>query len=241
MRRYRSDIKAGLVVFAAVLVLGVPAGILWEAITPKVQVVARGGITFYAQPEGSASITADGNFALIGVAAGVICACAAFARYRHNGVATVLGLVAGGVLASLLAYRIGHLLGPDDLREGATPPAGDGVPFSGPLRLRAHGVLLLWALASTTVFLALTASRDPDEEPAPAGRLTQPGTAPDPAPDAGPYESPGAGADARSAEPRPDAEAAAGLNGVGHGADAPGSPWATPGSGDSRGTRTGSG
>src|SRR5829696_6639638 len=161
MRRYRSDLKAGLLVFGTVLALGVPAGFLWEAITPKVQVIARGGLRFYAQPEGNAPIAADGNFAIIGLVAGVLCALVAFARYRRFGVASVLGLAGGGIAASALAWKIGNLLGPGQLADSA-PPA-DGVPFAGPLELRAYGVLLLWALASTTVFLALTASNDADE------------------------------------------------------------------------------
>ena len=162
MRRYRDDLRACLAVLGSVLVLGTPAGLVWEAVSPKVQVIARDGGVFYANPEGSAPIAADGYFALVGVVAGVICGFVIFFRARRHGVGAVIGLVAGGVLASLVAWRLGHLLGPGELAESAKS-AKDGVPFSGPLELRAYGVLLMWPLASTTVFLALTAGHDSQE------------------------------------------------------------------------------
>jgi hypothetical protein len=165
VRTYRDDLRAGLIVFTAVLLLGIPFGFLWEAVTPKVPVVARAEGVFYAEPEGNAFIAADGWFAVIAAAIGVCCAFVAFVRYRRYGVATVLGLAVGGVLASVLAWQLGHALGPADVADGART-AKDGVPFSGPLELRAYGVLLVWSLASTTVFLAFTAGNDAEDRDA---------------------------------------------------------------------------
>ena len=167
---FGADLRVGLIVFAVVVFLGLPAGLGWEALSPTAEVVSRPEGVFYTNPEGSDFIAADGWFAVIGAVTGLICSAAAFFRYRRHGVAAVLALAVGGVLASLLAWRLGHLLGPDDLEAGAAA-ARSGVPFSGPLDLRAHGVLLVWPLASTTVFLALTAGHDAAERhpvPAPA-------------------------------------------------------------------------
>jgi hypothetical protein len=162
VRRYRDDIRAGLIVLGTVVVLGIPCGFIWEAVSPKVAVVTRGQGVFYADPEGGAFIAVDGWFAVIGAAAGALCAVAAFIRYRRYGVGTVLGLAAGGVLASILAWQLGRLLGPASLQDNART-ATEGVPFSGPLELRAYGVLLIWSLVSTTIFLAFTAGHDAEE------------------------------------------------------------------------------
>jgi hypothetical protein len=164
VRRYRDDIRAGLIVLTAVLILGIPAGFVWHAVSPEVAVVRHGTGVFYADPEGSAFIAVDGWFAIIGAVAGALCAFVAFARFRRYGVATVLGLSGGGVLASVLAWQLGHLLGPEALADSART-ATDGVPFAGPLELRAHGVLLVWSLVSTTIFLALTAGHEAEEQP----------------------------------------------------------------------------
>jgi hypothetical protein len=167
---YRADIRAGVVVAVAVTALGLPFGLLWHWVSPRAEVVRRMGGVFFTDPEGSAFIAADGWFAAIGAVAGVGCAVVAFGRLRQRGVAAVLGLAVGGVCASLIAWWIGHQLGPESLALTG-PAAEEGVRFEAPVDVRAKGVLLVWSMAATMVFLAMTASHERKDEL----ELTDPG------------------------------------------------------------------
>jgi hypothetical protein len=55
----------------------------------------------------------------------------------------------------VLAWRLGHLLGPEELLPRASS-AAEGTTLRGPLDLRAVGVLLLWPIAAVSGFLSLT-------------------------------------------------------------------------------------
>ena len=77
----------------------------------------------------------------------------------------VVALAVGGVLGSLLAWRIGIWLGPTQDVVAHAKEVGKGVTFSAPLKLGAKGALLAWSLAGLVVHLGLTAlfgPRDPD-------------------------------------------------------------------------------
>ena len=63
----------------------------------------------------------------------------------------------GGLLASVVAWRVGVWLGPD---EAGAVAAAVGSQAELPLRLRASGLLLVWSIASVFVVLWTTALAD---------------------------------------------------------------------------------
>lgn len=156
----RADVLAGTVITVAVAALGAPMGLLWSVLAPRVVVVAAG--PELADPSTKAFIGADATFLLLGAAAGVVCGVLALLLGgRRHGVATALGLTAGGLAASYIAWRVGHRIELAEFRRAANGPAGTATGFY--LTLRARGVLVAWALTGVfTVLVAAVHARDPD-------------------------------------------------------------------------------
>jgi hypothetical protein len=161
----RTQVWQAVVVAVAVAVLGVLLGVLWAWLAPKVPLISDGKAVFLKNSEGEEAIGADGTFILLALAFGVVTALAVFLFRRSGGIALVLALAVGGLLGSVLAWRVGLLIGPDDDVVAAALKAGKGVTFDAPLKLAAKGALLAWPVAGMIVHLALTAlfgPRDPD-------------------------------------------------------------------------------
>ncbi|MEU1164288.1 hypothetical protein ABZ372_28280, partial [Streptomyces sp. NPDC005921] len=71
----------------------------------------------------------------------------------------------GGLGGSLLAWRLGVWLGPEQDVIAHAKEVGKGVTFSAPLKLGARGALLAWSLSALLVHLGLMAlfgPRDPE-------------------------------------------------------------------------------
>lgn len=151
----------GLVLLACVLA-GILTGLVWELVTPlpQFQVVGRRAISSGAI-EDETAVAADGWFAVCSGVAGILSAIAVFLRVRSARMSALVGLTLGGLLASLLAWRVGVLLGPDSVRAGAAGMS-DGGTLSGPLRLSAVGVLFAWPLTALITYFALAAGLDPN-------------------------------------------------------------------------------
>ncbi|GAA2407850.1 hypothetical protein GCM10010191_15390 [Actinomadura vinacea] len=140
-----------------IALLGLPAGLLWTEISPKVTYIVVQGQALLAEPEGQGPIGVDGRFALIAVVAGVLCGAAAYlAGGRGNDLPLVLGLAAGGLAASLLAWRLGHQIGLDAFQR-AVRRAPDGRTVTGVAQLRATGILVFWPLLGVAVYGVLEA------------------------------------------------------------------------------------
>jgi hypothetical protein len=95
----------------------------------------------------------------------------------------VIALALGGLLGSLLAWRVGIWLGPTQNVVAHAKAVGKGVTFSAPLKLGAKGAVLAWSLSALVVHLGLMAlfgPRDPD----PYEQKPYPVTAPPPGPPA---------------------------------------------------------
>ncbi|MEU8134464.1 hypothetical protein [Streptodolium elevatio] len=157
----RGDVIAGGIVFGTCLLLGVAAGALWYAIAPDIPKIIVDHLEYLrpsAPPE--AEIARDGWFALIGSVVGLVLAILAFWKGRKYGIGVAIGLGAGGMLGSYIAYKVGGALGPDTFGEQLL--ARDGrIEFEEPLRIQAKGVLYLWPMASVILFLCLTAGFGP--------------------------------------------------------------------------------
>jgi len=155
----RTELRTGLRVTLAVLLAGVPTGVIWWLLAPEPRLVVRAEGIFFAG-ESESAVAADGWFAICAATAGLVAAVAVFALTRRARVGALLGLAAGGVGASLLAWWLGGVLGPAGVREAAAGLAV-GARFDGPLRISARGVLLIWPLVSVVAYFALTAGLEP--------------------------------------------------------------------------------
>lgn len=173
----RTEIREAVVILVAVTLGGVPLGLLWLWLAPRIPLVGiASGDNWAVYPketEGEQAIGIDGTFTLLGLAVGAVSAVIVFLARRRGGVPLVVALCLGGLLGSLLAWRLGVALGPERDVIAHAKAVGEGVTFPGPLRLGAPGVLLAWSLAALVVHLGLTAlfgPRDPEpyeQTPAP--------------------------------------------------------------------------
>ncbi len=158
----------GVIVAVLVGVCGVVLGLLWVWLAPRVPLVSDGSAIYLKDSEGEQAIGADGWFTLLGLALGAVTAVGVFLWRRGGGIAVVVGLAVGGVLASVLAWRMGVWLGPPQNVIAHAKQVGPNKVFYAPLQLRAKGALLAWPLASMAAFLALTSAfTTQDPQPAP--------------------------------------------------------------------------
>ncbi|WP_086794347.1 AAA family ATPase [Streptomyces thermovulgaris] len=173
----RAELREAVVVLVAVTLGGVLLGLLWLWLAPRVPLVgiaSEGNWAVYPkETEGEQAIGIDGTFTLLGLAFGAVSAVIVFLARRRGGVPLVVALCLGGLLGSLLAWRLGVALGPERDVIAHAKAVGEGVTFPAPLKLGAPGALLAWSLAALVVHLGLTAlfgPRDPEpyeEPPAP--------------------------------------------------------------------------
>nr|WP_203600963.1 hypothetical protein [Streptomyces sp. SID10853] len=163
----RTELVQAAVVAVVLAVVGVLLGLLWMWLAPRVPLISDGKAVYLKDSEGEQAIGGDGTFALLGLAFGVVSAAAVFLFRRRGGVPLVLALAVGGLLGSLLAWRVGIWLGPSQDVVAAAKHEGKGVTFDAPLKLAAKGALLAWPVAAMIVHLGVTAVFGPrDPEPA---------------------------------------------------------------------------
>ncbi len=165
----RTELREAAVVTVAVALGGVLLGLLWLWLAPRVPLVGNvtgnSWVVYLKDTEGEQAIGVDGTFTLLAVGFGVLSAAVVFLLRRRGGVPLVVALCAGALLGSLLAWRLGVWLGPQQDVVAHARSVGEGKTFPAPLRLGAKGALLAWPLAALVVHLAVTAlfgPRDPD-------------------------------------------------------------------------------
>lgn len=139
---------------------------LWWLLAPAPLVVKRADGIYRVGETGEYAIAADGWFAVLALLTGVLLALVAYLRTRPARVGPLVGLVVGGLAGAVLAWQVGALLGPDDLRTVAAGVAV-GDRFDGPLDLSAYGVLLAWPIGAVITFFAVAAGAE-TTAPAPA-------------------------------------------------------------------------
>jgi hypothetical protein len=171
----RKDLRDSALILVAVTLAGVALGMLWLWLAPRVPLVSNAEGVFLKDTEGEAAIGADGTFLLLAVGLGALSAAAVFLFRRNGGIALVVALAVGGLLASLLGWGIGVWFGPPQDVVAHAREVGEGVTFDAYLELRAKGVLLAWPVAAMLVHLGLTAlfgPRDPEPDDWPEARPT---------------------------------------------------------------------
>lgn len=165
----KTELRDAAVITAAGLLGGVLLGLLWWWLAPHVplvgDVVGKSWVVYLKDSEGEQAIGVDGTFTLLGLALGVVSAVLVFLLRRRGGVPLVVALGLGGLLGSVLAWRLGVYLGPESDVLAHAKEVGKGVTFSAPLKLGTKGALLAWPLGALVVHLGLTAlfgPRDPE-------------------------------------------------------------------------------
>ncbi len=165
----KTELREAAVVTVVVAVAGALLGALWRWLAPSVplvgDVVNGAWVVYLKDTEGEQAVGVDGTFTLLALGFGAVSAGCVFAWRRRGGVPLVVALMVGGLLGSVLAWRLGVWLGPGSDVIAQAKAAGKGVTFSAPLKLGAKGALLAWSFAALLVHLGLTAlfgPRDPD-------------------------------------------------------------------------------
>ncbi|GAB2950947.1 hypothetical protein GCM10027280_44290 [Micromonospora polyrhachis] len=175
----------------ALILLGVPLGLLWVAVSPQIPVVRTETGTVLTQPQPEEFIAADGWFSLLGFGFGVLAAIVFWlVLRRQRGPLSLLLLAVGGIGAAVVAWQVGRRIGLDEYqRLLATAPLGE--QFNKPPDLRAgafewlygwlptvQGNLLLPAFGAVVTYTLLAGwSRWPDLRPE-----LEPGPQPEPGP-----------------------------------------------------------
>ncbi|CAM5422089.1 AAA family ATPase OS=Streptomyces fumanus OX=67302 GN=GCM10018772_67630 PE=4 SV=1 [Streptomyces fumanus] len=170
----RTELREAAVTTVAVTVCGALLGVLWWWLAPSVPLVGdlvdKSWVVYLKDSEGEQAIGVDGTFTLLGLGLGALSALVVFVLRRRGGVPIVVGLGVGGLLGSLLAWRLGVWLGPTGDVIAHAREAGRGTTFPAPLKLGAKGALLAWPIAALLVHLGLTSlfgPRDPEPYPYP--------------------------------------------------------------------------
>ncbi|MEV4878380.1 ABC transporter permease [Streptomyces cyaneofuscatus] len=161
-----TELRQAALVTVLVALAGIGLGLLWLWLAPRVPLVSDGSAVFLQNSEGEEAIGADGTFVLLAAVFGVLSAAAVSWRLRRGGVLVVVGLALGGVLGSLLAWRVGVWLGPSSDVVARAREVGKGVVFDAPLELHAVVVaVLVWPFVALAVHVLLTAAfgvREPE-------------------------------------------------------------------------------
>jgi hypothetical protein len=157
------------------VLLGAPAGLLWSWVAPHVTVMFG--------PEGAgapdlestkAFIGADGSYVLVMLGFGVVTGALAWLLARRAGPWAVAGIALGGLLAALVAARVGLVPGSHEaieaLKQGTVGDSVDlylGGPLPGELhghdpQLRAPWAAVAWPVGALLVFLVGSTVRPED-------------------------------------------------------------------------------
>ncbi|MFI6812808.1 hypothetical protein ACIBG7_10380 [Nonomuraea sp. NPDC050328] len=147
------QLRVFAVTVAALLALGVLAGLAWSWVSPRPPYIETQRGPLLADPTTQALIAADGWFAVItgvlALASGLI----AWRFTRRDGLGAVLGLFLGGSAASLVTYWVGTRFTLGAATIAAAAPGLDIV--AGPLDLTARGVLVTWPFLALGVYAAI--------------------------------------------------------------------------------------
>lgn len=170
----RGDSAAVLVTTLMIAMLGAPVGLLWSATSAHLDIAAV--VNSGSEEAFGAQFGGDAHFFIIGAVMGVLTAVVAVAFGRRHGPGVVVGLAVGGLLAGIVAARIGYLARHDGLlaelhRLDVPASAASLVAF----KLRATGAVVVWPIVAVAVFAVATLVHwvEPEQRvavPAAAGR-----------------------------------------------------------------------
>ena len=112
---------------------------------------------YFKDSEGEQAVGVDGTFTLLGAGFGAVSAFVVFLWRRRGGVPLVVGLAVGGLLGSLLAWRVGVWLGPASDVLAAREGRGQGGDVRGAAEVEGQGGVVGVAGGGAVVHLGVTA------------------------------------------------------------------------------------
>jgi hypothetical protein len=156
------DVRAAAVLVGILAVVGLLAGVLWLVISPHAQgiVVSKTEVIPFEQENW---IAADGRFALITAAIGLVAGSAAWFWRSRRGPVLAAGLAIGTGLGALLTALVGY----------GFSSGHDTGAVNTDIRLKvfvhAHGLIALEVVLALAVYLAGALFSSPDDLGRPAG------------------------------------------------------------------------
>ncbi|HLU71900.1 MAG TPA: hypothetical protein VKZ82_06955 [Nonomuraea sp.] len=145
------EVRAFAITVLSLAALGIPAGLLWSALSPRPPYRLVEETPALADPSTQALIAADGWFATITGALGLVCGTLAWFLSRRVQLPVLAGLFLGGVAGAFVTLWAGT-----SFTVGVVAVEASGVPgitfVAGPLALTAKGVLVSWPLLAVGVF-----------------------------------------------------------------------------------------
>ncbi|MCW2684798.1 MAG: hypothetical protein JWP33_2711 [Blastococcus sp.] len=108
----RADLRSSVGLVLALALTGIPLGLLWWLLAPRAdfRITADGPVVIGAPPE-ELLVADDSVLVLLLAAAGLLMGAAAWFLRRRRGVATIVALPLGAVLAAAVAWQVGEFLG----------------------------------------------------------------------------------------------------------------------------------
>ncbi len=140
----RRELLAGVGVVAVLAVVAVPLGVLWQALCAHGTGYVVGAHTVIPG-ESEAFVAADGWFAVLTGAVGILAALLAWTRPRWRGPTMLAALTVGGLLGALITATVGRTVAGGH----ASGPVNTLVTL--PIEVRAHGLLFVEPLAAVAV------------------------------------------------------------------------------------------
>jgi hypothetical protein len=166
--RSQRPVRRGLAIAGlTLLVLAVAGGllgILWHFLAPTVPVVNAGaGRVLVNDPSPEEYIAADGWFAILCFAFGLVAAIVAWLVLRRDrGPWLLAGVILGTLAAPVAAWQAGRQIGLGTYQDWKASSAA-GAAFEAPPDVHAYGTLLVAAFAAAIVLTLMAGwSNDPD-------------------------------------------------------------------------------
>lgn len=148
-----SVVRQTFAVLTSAVVLGVVAGLVWwQVAEPSLWVVRDAGISL-TEDAARGQFQVVAAFMVVGAIAALVWSTVAFALVRRSGWPLVVAVMAGSVLAAVIAWQVGAAVGPPAPETVAGLTLGDTVPDE--LIVDALAPFLVWpAAAMVGVLLA---------------------------------------------------------------------------------------
>lgn len=180
----RADLGSAVRTTILITLAGVPAGLLWWLLAPRAdyQVTADGVTPIGSYPSDELFAADDGVFVCVLAGLGLLAGIAVWLRRRRRGVVLLAGGVVGCVLAGVVAWQLGHLLGPSPTQDEL---ADVGARVTTGLNLHTYTALLVAPFVLLLVHVIMASATADDElnrsprgqqppvETEPAGQLDQ--------------------------------------------------------------------
>jgi hypothetical protein len=168
----RTVATATVVTVLASCLCGLLAAVLWDWFADPPYLVVDGGSAFQDSVQLGRQFGVEAAFAWACLLASVPLGAAVGAVWHRVGWPQAFTLVLAGALASLIAWQLGGMLGPDEPRS-LLAAAADGDRLYQPLRLEAKGLLLTFPIGALVGFIAAVATFATDDtdnsKPPPSG------------------------------------------------------------------------